>query len=479
MKFKNYVFGNPFTVHGIFTFNKSEVLNGINGNLIYDGEEITLQTFGCLNNKSFFSLFEDLPQTTVYGFDSNANLLILKVEHRAYGQINNPGFPVLSHRVREVKIINVFYSQLGINSNDNKDLLGLINEIEYNNEVIYINLSFNHLENWIGKSVSFMQFNEDTRDSTLGVNLSEYTPTEIHIDKYDIWLRDILMTTNIYDELQIKKSYFLQLYQKDSKSISYTNAFDLTKKIKQFIEMTSDVALNYTAIDILYKFHIIDKLKIPLIKGKLLFPQSNINKKIPLNKFEGNKLNQIEDEFENAFNKWMDIEDDFNFIINQYLSSLHKDHYLENKFVDIVGILEVFHRTFINNYSNRNLTHEEIEKNKEILRKIETVIDDKDILENFTYQLTKTKKHVILFDRLTNLFTELPEELRLKYFTNDEGIDEFVKKLRDTRNYFVHGGKKGKYFIESIDEMYEKYNKCKKILEYYLRTEIGLKPIKD
>lgn len=39
--------------------------------------------------------------------------------------------------------------------------------------------------------------------------------------------------------------------------------------------------------------------------------------------------------------------------------------------------------------------------------------------------------------------------------------------------------KKGKYFIESIDEMYEKYNKCKKILEYYLRTEIGLKPIKD
>ncbi|QUR94352.1 HEPN domain-containing protein [Macrococcoides canis] len=478
MNFNDYIFDETFTVHGIFTLNKSDLPGGINCNLIHKPGEITLQTFGLLTDnekKSSFMLFEELEQTKIYGMDDNANIIILDVDETPYGNVKFPGFPIMYYRVKEYKVFNIYYNEVDINIRDKKSLELLIKELEDNIEIEHLIFNYDYLKEWIGKNVSYIKIDKNNEETSFGVKLSDYKSTIVNIEEFEMKLKDELSTSNDFKELQIKQNYYFKLFNDGNQKIDLEKAILLSKKIKQFIEMLVDFPLNFTNINFVYKHKSVDKFgKIPLIRGKVLFPQTIVNKTYKNQQFENKRLSEIEMSFSKAINNWISMQDKLNFIVNQHLSILYRNTYLENKLVDVIRNLEVFHRTFIETDGKIKLSDSEKLINELILSKIEEVLKDEKDLKYYKTKLNKEYRSFTLKDRLSYLFEEIPEVLKEKIFHNEETIEVFVNKLKDTRNYYTHGDKKSKNVITDINEMYSAYNKCKLILSYYLLKQLEI-----
>ncbi|MGK0554108.1 HEPN domain-containing protein [Macrococcus capreoli] len=479
MNFNDYIFDETFTVHGIFTLNKKDLPGGINCNLIHKPGEITLQTFGLLTDnekKSSFMLFEELEQTKIYGMDDNANIIILDVDETPYGNVNFPGFPIMYYRVKEYKVFNIYYNEADINIRDKKSLEILIEELENNIEIEYLIFNYDYLKEWIGKDVSYMKVDKNNQETSFGVKLSEYKPTIVNIEKFEMKLKDAISTSNDFKELQIKQNYYLKLFNNENQKIELEKAIFLSKKIKQFIEMLVDFPLNFTNINFVYKYKTVDNIgEIPLIRGKVLFPQTILNKTYKNQQFENKRLSEIEENFSKAINNWISMQDKLYFIVNQHLSNLYKNTYLENKLVDVIRNLEVFHRTFIETDGKVKLSDSEKFKNELILSKIEEVLKEEEDLKYYRKKLNREWKNISLKERLMCLFEELPLDKKQIIFSEDEDIETFANRLKDTRNYYTHGDKKNKNVIRDVNEMYTAYNKCKVILNYYILKQLEIK----
>ncbi|UTH15060.1 HEPN domain-containing protein [Macrococcus epidermidis] len=99
---------------------------------------------------------------------------------------------------------------------------------------------------------------------------------------------------------------------------------------------------------------------------------------------------------------------------------------------------------------------------------------DEEDLKYYKTKLNKVCRPIFLKDRLVYLFEEIPEYLKQQIFHNEDVIEVFANKLKDTRNYYTHGDRKSKNVIIDVNEMYSAYNKCKLILSYYLFKQLEI-----
>ena len=472
LTYKSYSWDKDFEIKGYFSDNKSKVVSSEanSGILTYSPNEIVLEIFGEFPNDEAISINFGNPVDKIYGFDSSGNLLILESYGSPYGTSNSSGFPMKKYRIKTFKIFEINYQWLP-NTNNFKDLIvELIDELE-DTKVQYYQFSFDHLADWIGKPIISTERDFEQKDFNIEVNISDYPLTEVLITSEDLKFKDVPSYIFSYDALSVEPSYRIHLSSPTDRKVSFQKCYDTSIRIKELVEMLSEKPLSFETIEFLCEKRKDNNW--PIIRGKYFVQHSRKNIKWDKHELHKISLNKLGDNFEAIINNWFDKSEQLEFIVRSFTANLHGTPYLEDSFIDSIRNLEVFARNFRGEQQADISKEEDINKQR-VFDFINKNIDDcfKKVFRN---RLKYQRQDSDLRKKLLDLFTNVPGKIGKNKLT-ETSISSIVKKLYDSRNYYIHGDEKSKYknLVSDFNEMYELRTLCQEVLRFYIFQELGL-----
>ena len=472
LTYKSYSWDKDFEIKGYFSDNKSKVVSSEanSGILTYSPNEIVLEIFGEFPNDEAISINFGNPVDKIYGFDSSGNLLILESYGSPYGTSNSSGFPMKKYRIKTFKIFEINYQWLP-NTNNFKDLIvELIDELE-DTKVQYYQFSFDHLADWIGKPIISTERDFEQKDFNIKVNISNYPSTEVLITSEDLKFKDVPSYIFSYDALSVEPSYRIHLSSPTDRKVSFQKCYDTSIRIKELVEMLSEKPLSFETIEFLCEKRKDNNW--PIIRGKYFVQHSRKNIKWDKHELHKISLNKLGDNFEAIINNWFDKSEQLEFIVRSFTANLHGTPYLEDSFIDSIRNLEVFARNF------RGEQQADISKEEDINKQRVFDFINKNIDESFKKifrnRLKYQRQDSDLRKKLLDLFTNVPGKIGKNKLT-ETSISSIVKKLYDSRNYYIHGDEKSKYknLVTDFNEMYELRTLCQEVLRFYIFQELGL-----
>ena len=472
LTYKSYSWDKDFEIKGYFSDNKSKVVSSEanSGILTYSPNEIVLEIFGEFPNDEAISINFGNPVDKIYGFDSSGNLLILESYGSPYGTSNSSGFPMKKYRIKTFKIFEINYQWLP-NTNNFKDLIvELIDELE-DTKVQYYQFSFDHLADWIGKPIISTERDFEQKDFNIEVNISAYPLTEVLITSEDLKFKDVPSYIFSYDALSVEPSYRIHLSSPTDRKVSFQKCYDTSIRIKELVEMLSEKPLSFETIEFLCEKRKDNNW--PIIRGKYFVQHSRKNIKWDKHELHKISLNKLGDNFEAIINNWFDKSEQLEFIVRSFTANLHGTPYLEDSFIDSIRNLEVFARNF------RGEQQADISKEEDINKQRVFDFINKNIDESFKKifrnRLKYQRQDSDLRKKLLDLFTNVPGKIGKNKLT-ETSISSIVKKLYDSRNYYIHGDEKSKYknLVSDFNEMYELRTLCQEVLRFYIFQELGL-----
>ena len=472
LSYKSYSWDKEFEIKGYFSDDKSKVVDheANSGILTYSPNEIILEIFGEFPNDEAISINFGNPVDKIYGFDSSGNLLILESYGSPYGTSNSSGFPMKKYRIKTFKIFEINYQWLP-NTNNFKDLIvELIDELE-DTKVQYYQFSFDHLADWIGKPIISTERDFEQKDFNIEVNISDYPLTEVLITSEDLKFKDVPSYIFSYDALSVEPSYRIHLSSPTDRKVSFQKCYDTSIRIKELVEMLSEKPLSFETIEFLCEKRKDNNW--PIIRGKYFVQHSRKNIKWDKHELHKISLNKLGDNFEAIINNWFDKSEQLEFIVRSFTANLHGTPYLEDSFIDSIRNLEVFARNF------RGEQQADISKEEDINKQRVFDFINKNIDESFKKifrnRLKYQRQDSDLRKKLLDLFTNVPGKIGKNKLT-ETSISSIVKKLYDSRNYYIHGDEKSKYknLVTDFNEMYELRTLCQEVLRFYIFQELGL-----
>lgn len=472
LSYKSYSWDKEFEIKGYFSDDKSKVVDheANSGILTYSPNEIILEIFGEFPNDEVISINFGNPVDKIYGFDSSGNLLILESYGSPYGTDSSSGFPMKKYRIKNFKIFEIKYQWLPIKNNFKELIVELIDELE-DTKVQYYQFSFDHLEDWIGKSIISAERDFEQQNFNIAVNVSEYKSTEILIKSENLKFEDVASYAFSYDALSLEQFYKIRLSSAKNEKVSLQKCYEASRRIRELVEILSEKPLSFLTIEFLCKQRKDNNW--PIIKGKYFVQHSRKNIKWDKHKLHKISLSKLDDNFEVIINNWFDKSEQLEFIVRSFTSNLHGAPYLEDSFIDSIRNLEVFARNFRGEQRADVSKEEEINKQR-IFDFINKNIDDrfKNIFRN---RLKYQRQDNDLRKKLLDLFTNVPGKIGKNKLT-EASISSIVQKLYDSRNYYIHGDEKSKYknLVTDFNEMYDLRTLCQEVLRFYIFQELGL-----
>ena len=472
LTYKSYSWDKDFEIKGYFSDNKSKVVSSEanSGILTYSPNEIVLEIFGEFPNDEAISINFGNSVDKIYGFDSSGNLLILESYGSPYGTDSSSGFPMKKYRIKNFKIFEINYQWLPNKNNFKELIVELIDELE-DTKVQYYQFSFDHLEDWIGKSIISAERDFKQRNFNIAVNISDYQSTEVLITSEDLKFKDVPSYIFSYDALSVEPSYRIHLSSPTDRKVSFQKCYDTSIRIKELVEMLSEKPLSFETIEFLCEKRQDNNL--PIIRGKYFVQHSRKNIKWDKHELHKISLNKLGDNFEAIINNWFDKSEQLEFIVRSFTANLHGAPYLEDSFIDSIRNLEVFARNF-RGEQRADISKEEDINKQRVFDFINKNIDDcfKKVFRN---RLKYQRQDSDLRKKLLDLFSNVLGKIGKNKLT-ETSISSIVKKLYDSRNYYIHGDEKSKYknLVTDFNEMYELRTLCQEVLRFYIFQELGL-----
>lgn len=427
LSYKSYSWDKEFEIKGYFSDDKSKVVDheANSGILTYSPNEIILEIFGEFPNDEAISINFGNPVDKIYGFDSSGNLLILESYGSPYGTDSSSGFPMKKYRIKNFKIFEIKYQWLPIKNNFKELIVELIDELE-DTKVQYYQFSFDHLEDWIGKSIISAERDFEQQNFNIAVNVSGYKSTEILIKSENLKFEDVASYTFSYDALSLEQFYKIRLSSAKNEKVSLQKCYEASRRIRELVEILSEKPLSFLTIEFLCKQRKDNNW--PIIKGKYFVQHSRKNIKWDKHKLHKISLNKLDDNFEVIINNWFDKSEQLEFIVRSFTANLHGAPYLEDRFKNI-----------------------------------------------FRNRLKYQRQDNDLRKKLLDLFTNVPGKIGKNKLT-EASISSIVQKLYDSRNYYIHGDEKSKYknLVTDFNEMYDLRTLCQEVLRFYIFQELGL-----
>jgi hypothetical protein len=474
MKFKDYTWDKEFEIKGYFSERSDSIVskNSLSGILHYSPKEIVLELFGEFEEETDISFGFGKYLEKIYGFTSSGNILILNTYGEPMVHSSSPGFPITRYRVKNFKIYNVFYQELENSEGDADFFRDLINKLE-SEEIKEYKFSFEHIEEWIEKSLVTVKYGEN--QTIFESAVSEYQPTKVLIRSLGMNCEDAAILHSSFATTSFTSDYFIKLTSADLNTRYFDEFYQASRKFKEFIEILSNIPLSFTNIEFLVLYKMIDDKRMPLIKGKFFAPHSRKSKKWKSYSQQDISLRKLEDNFEHILNHWFDKSEELEFIVRQFSKNLHGDLYLEDQLVDAIRNLEVYSRNFKNFKIPKCLSDVEEKARQSLFDFINTHLLE-EVRRKFRNKLKFNQKEPNLSERLKNLFDSIDELNLSKIFSNRER-EQLIIKLIQTRNYYTHGNSKDNYpeMITDISEMYETKLLLQEVLRYYIYQELDMK----
>ncbi|SDW75333.1 HEPN domain-containing protein [Streptococcus equinus] len=472
MKFKDYSWDKEFEIKGYFSESPDDIANknNLSGILHYSPREIVLELFGEFEeegNPFGFSKYLE----KIYGFSNNGEVLILNTYGEPMSNLSYPGFPITKYRVKNFKIYKVFYQGLEDFDGSSEAFRDLINKLD-SEEIERYQFSFEHIEEWIGKSLVTVKYGENKTVFESAVD--EYQSTNVLIKSLKMNFEDTATLHSSFTTTSFTSDYFIKLTSADSDRRKFNEFYQASRKFKDFIEILSNIPLSFTNIEFLVHYKMVEDKRLPLITGKFFVQHDRKSKKWKINSQQDISLRKLEDNFEQILNQWFDKSEELEFIVRQFSKNLHGDLYLEDQLVDAIRNLEVYSRNFKNFKIPQCLSDVEEKARQSLIDFINTHILE-ELRKKFRGRLNSKAKVPTLAERLKKLFDSIDEVNQDKIFS-DRDKELLIKKLVDTRNYFTHGDSKEKYseLISDINEMYEIKLLLQEVLRYYIYQELGM-----
>ncbi|KAB1069135.1 hypothetical protein F6U93_05120 [Tamlana haliotis] len=176
--------------------------------------------------------------------------------------------------------------------------------------------------------------------------------------------------------------------------------------------------------------------------------------------------NLIKDSPNEVFANWFKKYDALKFLMNNYFGSLYNEFkYVEDKFLDFIFSIEVYHRAKFGGFDLKDESYLKIRD-----RVLSSVKDnsDKQWLEARLKKYTENT----LQSRLRNIL-ELNKESLSGLIENNE---LFLKKIVETRHYHVHSSiKNDEYIIKNAIELSRINKKLEITIQAILLSELGFK----
>lgn len=438
MSFKDYVLDKDFELRGYFSDSPGNIASNdsLSGVLHYTPQEITLELFGEFPDEigNSFGFSKDLEK--IYGFSSDGNVLILNTYGKTMEHISTPGFSIIKYGIEKFKLYNIFYSKLENFDSKSEDWVALIDKLE-KEEVMEFRFSFEHIEEWIEKSLVTIKHrkNKDIFESSI----NDYKSTNALIKSLKIKFEDSPILYSSYTTTSFRSKYYIKFTPLDSETKKFNDFYDAACKFNGFIEILSNIPISFTNIEFLVQDVLIDENRIPLIKGKFFVQHDRKYKKWNKSSQQNISLSKLDTNFDQILNHWFDKTEELEFIVKQFSKNLHGDLYLEDQLVDAIRNLEVYSRNF------------QIDENGK-------------------------PRELTLSKRLKELFTSIDNINQDKIFPKELDRKFFIKKLVDTRNYYTHGDKKENHpkLITDFHEMYDTKVLLQEVLRYFIYKELGM-----
>lgn len=438
MSFKDYVLDKDFELKGYFSDSPGNIASNdsLSGILHYTSQEITLELFGEFPDETgnSFGFSKDLEK--IYGFSSDGNVLILNTYGKTMEHISTPGFSIIKYGIENFKLYNIFYSKLENFDSKPEDWVVLIDKLE-NEEVMEFRFSFEHIEEWIEKSLVTIKHRENKDIFESSIN--DYKATNALIKSLKIKFEDSPILYSSYTTTSFRSKYYIKLTPIDSETKKFNDFYDAARKFNGFIEILSNVPISFTNIEFLVQDVLIDENRISLINGKFFVQHDRKYKKWNKSSQQNISLSKLDTDFDQILNHWFDKTEELEFIVKQFSKNLHGDLYVEDQLVDAIRNLEVYSRNF------------HIDQNGKL-------------------------RELTLSKRLKKLFTSIDNINKDKIFPKELDRKSFIKKLVDTRNYYTHGDKKENHpkLITDFHEMYDTKVLLQEILRYFIYKELGM-----
>lgn len=474
MKFKDYTWDKEFDIKGYFSecpdnFNSKDNLSGV---LHYSSREIVLELFGEFEEDLGISFNLGKHLEKIYGFTSDGNILILNTYGEPMIYLSYPGFSITKQRVKNFKIYSILYNKLENFDSSSEAFKNLINELD-SEKIIEYKFSFEHIKEWIEKSL--VTIKHDKNQTVFKSAVNEYQSTKALIKSIAMNFEDSAILHSSFTNMSFTSDYFIKLTSADSKKRPFNDFYPASQKIKDLIEILSNLPLSFTNIEFLVDYKMIDGKRLPLKKGKFFVQHARKSKKWKSNSQQDISLKKLEDNFEDILNHWFDKSEELEFIVKQFSKNLHGDLFLEDQLVDAIRNLEVYSRNFKNFKIPQCLSDIEEKQRQSLLNFINTHILE-EIRGKFRNRLKFNKKEPSLSERLKKLFDLIDETNQSKIFSNIER-ELLIKKLTQTRNYYTHGDSRDKYpdLITDISEMYKTLLLLQEVLRYYIYQELKMK----
>lgn len=174
--------------------------------------------------------------------------------------------------------------------------------------------------------------------------------------------------------------------------------------------------------------------------------------------------NFLKDNVNLIFQNWFDKYDDLKFTINNFFSTLYNDFlYTEDKFLNYVFGLEVYHRTKHGGFDYKKESYLQIRE--EILDKLE----DKHHIQWLEARLNKHIENS-LKQRLAHLFSIHSQSLNGLV----EDAEAFINNVVETRHYYVHEKVLNEEFVISdVIALNRMKTKLRVIIQAILMHELG------
>lgn len=320
------------------------------------------------------------------------------------------------------------------------------------------------LNEWIDNSSFDLSYPNEQNNKLHDFSLRYKQPEPIILfENQDFTLK--LLTVISYkhptnSQFNCSQSAFLKLEFLEQKSL--TEIRETSKKIRNFFTLAIGTPIKMSRISVGWQnnkgvyFDYLWKDKFP----------NNFNNPMKIHNSMQMLLGYdfLKDDVNQVFQNWFNKYDDLKFTINNFFGTLYNDFlYTEDKFLNYVFGLEVYHRTKYGGFNHKNENYLKIRKD---------ILDQIHNKRHIQWLESRLRKHTenSLKQRLEHLFEVHNQSLNGLV----DDVEKFIDNVVETRHFHVHEKVQNKELvITDIIELSRMTKKLRVFIQAILMFELG------
>lgn len=397
----------------------------------------------------------------IYGYSHSGLFIVLDKCYMTSRSMSAPGYEVEKYLVSRAFLLNDF-SDFTSTGSDKIKATGIKFSVDYFRDWFNVDLPTLD-ETGYPKELSIVYRNDFFKDRRY----------EILDGLYSLRLvRDIRFNFKVNEGVDEEMESFISIdtkgYRQDTVEdlLKITNwAFKMNDFLSQthgsyeYIEFCLEDEVNHSWEENLENGMVL--LHRPFYSGRLAFSQ--LSERESSLKVHDLRLNNIKDIYGDLIRAWFENWDKLKYIVDLYYQNRIRFLDIETKVVNKIKVLETYYDHF---WSEDESTQNEVDPDLEnaIIKTVEWV-EEQDFKGGVKEKLakkinSKREKKTSLAQKLKRILESLPDQLKNMFSAEDpnwredeEFIENYSKKLKNTRNYHTHGSNEAEIRLKSIEEL--------------------------